>query len=452
MTEITVGIVFTFFIYMVTVGRRHGLFSPINLLIYLQLIMAVGTAPMLDPNRQSDLMHGIILLSTFLVIIACTTVCTMSTGARRTRPSLDTVSEKSTPPASTYSRIRTWIPGPGTWLTIAIAVIITLAYYSALGYVVLFDSLDSLATGGEEDLTALRLEAYAGERYLYPGYVNQFKNVLLPALTSLVVLYAFDKNKVRASPYVWPLMAVATVGILGTGQRGAFVQFLIVLLVFITFALPARRRQFIAWLLALGLPLFMLSTFASGRARQELAAAADPISQVLVLLGQTLFRITGSNQEASVAAFRYVYERPLQAGADWLASLLGLLPGNSGTNLDNLIFAELYGSSRGNAPPSVWGSAYYNFGFAGPLLIAAILAVSVFALSRVLNRSTARNTMEILGLAGTAATLATWVAGTPTYLFNSGIIVYGALFFVGRKWRLRNAERSGENENKDMVT
>src|SRR5690606_35590972 len=63
-------------------------------------------------------------------------------------------------------------------IVLLISATITIIYYVLIGYNVVILMLEgSLAFG---DYSDLRLASYSGEEYFAPGYVNQFKNVLLP--------------------------------------------------------------------------------------------------------------------------------------------------------------------------------------------------------------------------------------------------------------------------------
>ena len=76
-------------------------------------------------------------------------------------------------------------------------------------------------------------------------------------------------------------------------------------------------------------------------------------------------------------AFWYTYKQPTQDGADWKSSLLGILPGagDAKVGLAHQVFAMVYGTPRGTAPPSIWGSVYYNFGWPGLILTPILLAI-----------------------------------------------------------------------------
>ena len=64
----------------------------------------------------------------------------------------------------------------------------------------------------------MRLDSYGAGAYLFPGYVNQFKNVILPALAIVVVHYLFGigyRYRVMVSVV---LIGLALLGLLGTGN------------------------------------------------------------------------------------------------------------------------------------------------------------------------------------------------------------------------------------------
>lgn len=419
MTSLLMPMYVALVVYLPTTGRKLGFLSVSNIFIYMQLIMATGTMPLLDETVEADSVNAFLLLTTFLVVLVMTSVLTMLLPRMR-----------QVRFAGVTSLIR---PGFATWLLIVFSVLVCIVYYNAVGYLTIVESIKSVFSGASDDIAGLRLEAYAGDRYLLPGYVNQFKNVLLPALVAIVIPYYFRVRNPFRYIVALGLVALTLTFILGTGQRGAFVMFMIALVLYVYYI---NRKKFLRYLIAfvaLGLPIFIASTIALGRSSAELAAAKGPMGQLFVLIGQVFYRIFGSNQDAAVAGFRYIYAAPNQAGADWLQSVLGILPGVAGSDLDNRIFATLYGSTRGTAPPSLWGSTYYNFGFLGSVVCAVLVAVLLFLVATMIGRYEEINAMQAIGFAGISATLGTWVAGTPVVLLNAGIIAYVFLWWWGRR-------------------
>lgn len=412
----------------VTRGRIGALSAP-WIFACLQLIMAIGILPALSWDREADRMHAALISGTFLTFVISTVV--MSLVPHR-------AGHVQSGNEFTWTR-----PRVGMALLTTLSIAICVWYYSSIGYLALFEGLQNARTGAGADIAGLRLASYTGENYLYPGYVNQFKNTLLPSLTVVIAGYLYSTHSRYRHIVAIPLIATAVVFILGTGQRGAFVTFAIAIVLFVRYSNPeAFRRRFIV-LLLISLPIFLASTFALGRSSTQLSSAGSGAGRLIVLLQEVVFRIFGSNQESAVAGFRYIYDMPNQQGADWVLSLRGLLPGVTGSTLDNEIFAYLYASDRGNAPPSIWGSAYYNFGFVGALAVAAGIAGVLVFLARRYDPDQSMNSLTLIGYVGMVTVLATWVAGTPVTFLNGGLVVYLGLYLVGQRVATRSGAAPG---------
>jgi oligosaccharide repeat unit polymerase len=423
MTWMLIPMAFFLVMHVSILGKPLGRLSPTSIFIYMQFLMAIGTVPALEPLQQADTAHAWLILTTFLVFVVSSAILAFLASHPRT----DTL--------SSLEQSRRWIrPGAGIILLCVLSILICLAYYSAIGYNVLAIGLGNAISGGTSDVTTLRLQAYAGDEYYYPGYVNQFKNSLLPALVCVIVPYLFVRNSSARWTVSLALIAVTTIFLLGTGQRGAFVVFAIVLAVFISLMNKRKSVMRMIVLVFITIPIFAVSTVALGRSSSQMDAAVGLLDKMGVLGSEIVFRILGSNQQASVAGFRYIYSRPQSNGAEWMQSLFGLLPGAKGSTLSNEIYASLFGSVRGTAPPSIWGSFFHNFGFQCTVLLTAFLAIAYHLISKKIAQTRDPNSLQAIGMAGVTAVLGAWVAGSPDYLLNVGIVVFIFL------WRLGSAE------------
>lgn len=398
-------------------ARVFGFLSAVSIFFYAQAIMGLGILPLLDAEIPADRIHARIILGT---LVAYTV--TIFVGS--------IVKDQGTPSSLTVIKITK--PTGGVLALLGLSIAISAVYFLAVGHVALFESIRGLYTGEEVDSATLRIESYSGGKYYFPGYVNQFKNSLLPALTIVIVHFLYSNGSRHRGLISALLVTTALIFLLGTGQRGAFVKFVLIVVVYV---LMVNRRKFMlitTWIGVLALSLFFISTAASGRAAGELASANSGLEQLKVLFGQLFYRLSGSNQASAVAGFRYIYDLPVQHGGEWLKSILGLLPGVAGSDLDSRIFATLYGgSTRGTSPPSLWGSVYHNFGEIGCLVLAISFAVLLLKISAIVSNSTVLNTFQAIGLAGLTVIAGSWIAGSPVYLFNFGIVVYIALWFYG---------------------
>lgn len=418
-------------IYVFAAGRRFGHLSAISLFVYAQAVMAVGVLPSLVPTLRADLVHASLILWTFAAITG-TAVAYSALTMRSSR--------RSYAPVVSYGYNRTSV-----WAIIVISLIICALYYASIGYIAFFESLRSLSSGAEQDIAGLRLESYAGARYLFPGYVNLFKNALLPALVLVVLAYAYH-YRTQGRHLVTILLVPATlVFLLGTGQRAPLVRTLAFVAITLYLVAPKDMARHAPRISLIGLPLFFLATFATGRAAQELARAEGAGGVITVFFNQLLFRIFGSSQLGAVVGFRWVYEQEqIPFGSEWAQGLVGLLPGQKGPDTANQIFALLYGSTRGTAPLSLWGSAYYNFGMVGALVIAVAIALVLSKLSHSVASLPAINVLEATGLAGMSMTFGLWISDGPTTPLNAGLPAFLFLWLWGRAAeRRRGRPKSG---------
>jgi hypothetical protein len=404
-------------VFLVIAGRKLGFLSPSSLFLYSQYAMAIGIISSLDEGRIADRTHRDLLLFAFLSYVVSTLLIVGLLGRGVTRGAYSPIVNFQYP-ANTVN----------FWILVSIAI--GVAYYAAIGYVAFFESMSAAVEGTSEDVAGLRLESYAGSRYLYPGYVNQFKNALLPALFLVVVTASFSLKKPSRWLTALGLGSITIVLLIGTGQRHPFIKILVLAVVFAYFILPKISARSVLGVAAVGAPLFILTTFASGRATSDLEGAGSLSGIVSVFFDQLMQRLFSSNQLSATVGFRYIYYRDdIAFGSEWMQSLKGLLPGQPGSDIANQIFAVLYGGTRGTSPLSLWGSAYYNFGFEWTVVLAGLLGIIFALISASFLKRRTLNLIQAAGMAGITMTLGMWIAGDLTALFNSGLGVF-VLFLI----------------------
>ena len=192
------------------------------------------------------------------------------------------------------------------------------------------------------------------------------------------------------------------------------------------------------------LGLAVLSTIALGRTTGDLPPNAPVSQQASVAFVELSDRVLLANQGSAVFGFRYIDNyTQVQDGREWVKSMTGVLPGRGGSDLVNRIFAYRYGDDRGSSPPSIWGSIYHNFGVIGIAIGPLVLGFLVAGLTRLGTRLRRYDSMELMGIAGVFTVTGFWVAGSPLFLFNNGIIVYTLLWLFGRHARLKQDHESG---------
>jgi Zn-dependent protease with chaperone function len=99
----------------------------------------------------------------------------------------------------------------------------------------------------------------------------------------------------------------------------------------------------------------------------------------------------------------------------------------------------MYGSLRGTAPPSLWGSAYYNLGFGGTVVFAGVLGVAFALVSASFRDRKTLNLVQAVGMAGITMTLGLWTTEGPATVLNNGIVVFVLLLVWGDRIARRSA-------------
>ena len=169
--------------HVLLITRKHGLLNPDGLFVQFQLLMCLGTFWLVDPTSEVEFRYASIMLIAFASYVVASIVIGITLNEANSKRR-----ERATITLSAPT------PGPVSWL--AVSILVSVLYFYFVGYNTFLVGLVSFFSDESEpaDLATLRLESYAGSRYLFPGYVNQFKNILLPCL-AVVVLHWFYANK-----------------------------------------------------------------------------------------------------------------------------------------------------------------------------------------------------------------------------------------------------------------
>lgn len=408
--------------HFLLVGRERGVLTLDGVFVLTQWFMTVGTLVLLDPHNRADSTYAYVMTVPFAIYVSLS-ILIFQVGRAEGKAE-----------GTKFSRPIVYRPTFAIGALTLVAVVITIAYYRAVGYNVFLLALSEGFSGtSTTDYTTLRLDSYSFTHYLFPGYVNQFKNVILPTLSLVTAIYLSRWRNAARFVIVPILLVVSIVGLLGTGQRGAFIQFGLMLVVFIYYY---DRQRFAKRALVIGclaLPFLFISTLILGRSASTLAQDSSSFGKFGVLASELWKRFFHDNQWSGQMSFRYIYGRPVQNGRDWIDAVLGILPGNPGSKLPSLVFKSLYGTDRGTAPPSTWGSAYYNFGWLGVIGLAALLAVVYQSVSQKCALATKMNTLQLAGMCGVIVVLGNWVVGGPEYLMNAGGVTFAILWWLGAR-------------------
>lgn len=250
------------------------------------------------------------------------------------------------------------------------------------------------------------------------GYVYQFRTVILPILT----VYLINAGTRKEKRWAWLIFPLMIMFILGTGQRGGFVMFVLmwgVALLYIHKYYNEGNLKRLFLIGALFFIIFSLMTVLNGR-----------VSDGSVIKAMAK-RVLDDNQACAVYGFRYIVNQPIQWGADWFNQIIDILPGkNEYQALSVKIFAIMNGgSTAGTAPPCIWGSAFYNWGWLGVTIFPAILAhFHAYIYRRFMRKKS--NKIRLFLYAGAFVILGMWIADGPMVLFNQGFVTIILMLLV----------------------
>lgn len=297
------------------------------------------------------------------------------------------------------------------------SIVMSVIYYQVVGYNLFFRTIRGV---GVDDYTTMRLASYAGDNYFAPGYINQFKNTILPMLFVYFVLII--KNIKYKIFFILVFGFIVLYSLLGTGQRTFLVTFFL-MIIFSIWSLKKGKFN----LKLVGIASVVL-VFLFGFTSVNLGRTEE--FNLYLVLESLVYRIFGSNQLSSVVGFDYIYNvKGVEYLKDWSQGVLGLLPGVKGSNIANEVHYLLFGSERGTAPLSIWGSFYYNLGFLGALIGAFIMGF-LYQLSYYKFLGGFSSNLRVILYSVLFMYFSIWVAGSPIQLLNNGILAVIFLLLI----------------------
>lgn len=301
------------------------------------------------------------------------------------------------------------------WFFLIVSAFVTLVYFKLLGYNLFISAI----MGDVSNFTDMRLASYNGDNYLASGYVNQFKNTLLPICFIFIFLILERKYKIYFLLFFFPLVLY---GLLGNGQR-TFLAIFILQCIFVYSGISGKvlNSKLILYSMLPFLIVFGYMSYALGRV--EGFSMLDSVNALV-------FRIFASNQIGAVVGFDYIYNvEKVQFLKEWWEGLRGFLPGHSGSKISFIIHDILYSSDRGTAPLGIWGSIYYNLGFLGALIFSFILGFMYqYVYKIILNGQ--NNIFRVVLYSCVVMYMSIWFSGAPDQMINNGILAVIMVLFL----------------------
>ena len=409
--------------------RKGSLINPLALFVVFNTIGLIGGLLVADPGRPVDQKYVTLLFGyTVLVCIAA------GVGRAEMRSRMPMMRNGRAIPTQFTFEVSALF---------ALSIAVTIVYYYAVGHITL---VEAATAGPGYDAATARLDSYAGTSYFAPGYVNQFKNAILPAMAFAYVHQLWARRRHGRLVISLAIGIGVFVAVAGTGQRGALVIVMLTVLLATLASGVLSKIRFVG-LVAGIFALFSVTTLLTGRRAAEYNSASGFADRV-VFFGQSLFdRVFIEQAQSGLYAFHYTEILPRAFAEDWTTDLVGILPGYRGSDLSSQVFATIYGSTRGTAPPSIWGSVYYNFGLTLSVVVALVILGGFVYATRKLYFSSAQSprhlsALEVYALCGLAVASGSWIAGSPLTLLNQSVLAY-----VLTLWIARRAHRSASETN-----
>lgn len=389
--------------------------SPLVWFLPANWLMAIGTFVLLDTSLSSDVYYGVLYNIAQVSFLGAAVIFYSTHRVKSAYTEFWLKPIVMDPVDIRYSVL----------ILIGLSAFITFIYYRSIGYNIAYMILTGTDIGNYSDA---RLDAYSGDHYFAPGYVNQFKNVILPATFSvLAATVAFRRKRFFLMVMLIVGLPLLFLALAGTGQRAFVIYSFFAFMFGLSALVRISRAALLAGVAVVTTIMFVMTSSYKGTGDFSDTAAR--------LLG----RFIAEQQFGGLIGFRYVYFKETSWLVEWGQNLIGILPGFKGSTLPHEVHQLLYGSDRGTIPLSLVGSAYHNGGVA---LVVAYFALLGWSFSYLYYRFLLgrRTVFRCFVYGALFFYLAIHVSGTPVSLINNGAVTLLVMLFV-RKARWQNLLR-----------
>lgn len=302
-----------------------------------------------------------------------------------------------------------------------ISIIVTVYYFSQVGYNIFVNIILGIAI---EDYSTMRLQSYSGDKYVAAGYVNQFKNVLLPVTTSIICsTYLLKKQYNKFYFFSFIGLIFCSVALLGTGQR-AFFAYSLAALIFGIAAYKDLKIKSLVLPLALAFTIFsLMSSF------YKIQTIDENEDIILESFAKSFERFFYTEQEGSLTSYEYLHDQDKVYMREFLDQLRGVVPGQKGSDLEHLLFSLRHKTTRGTETYATVAGFYYNGGiFAVTIFFIMLASLHHYIFHSFLNGI--RSPVRIFAYAALIFYTSKLVSGSILTLFNSGVFTLVLLLLI----------------------
>jgi oligosaccharide repeat unit polymerase len=315
----------------------------------------------------------------------------------------------------------------GFYFMTVLAVIVTYSYYRMIGYNLL---LDVLLGRDILDFVTARLATYSGDIYYAPGYVNQFKNALLPLCVSVIIVFISRsiKSNIR---YFWiaALVFGLLLALLGTGQRAPMIYALMAAVFSASLVTQLPSKKIISRVLVV---IIIFGGFSVLNSRTDDASLLGSLSSLLV-------RVFMVEQTEGILSFKYMASIKSVYLYEWLEGFMGISPWHKGSYLAHQTFEHLHGTDRGTSAITLVASAYHN---GGMLLVVLFYFFTgyLFSSAYIKFLSGRKTILRCFGYGHIFFIFSVFVSTGPILLVNKGMLMF-MLFLAIRGLRFRRKSK-----------
>ena len=392
-------IILVFFLYFFNKER----ITPVSIFIVSQGMFFSGLIKYLDFNSNDDIRIALIYLIAIICFVIGALFATHIYPVRRRKVEFI---------EGTFTKNQS--------LIIKLLIFISILLFVFFCYKTNFSTIKIMfgnILGQGLNITETRLASYS-----VPGtpVIYTFRIAILP---TIVVAITKCKNYSKKSKIALCIFMIAFSLI--TGQRGGFVfvmfmwilSFLLPLFYRNSNTLSRKTKKNVVLILMLLFGFFFFLSTINGRVSGS-------------LFGEVIQRFFDDNQGTAYYSFHYIFNEGTCWGRNYYEEIVNLLvPGDLYLPFSKIIFSIMYGSTRGTAPPCLWGSVFYNFSWIGILLFGFIYGVFAQYIGyRLYHRKI--NEMRGVIYSYMFIDVGMLVAGGPLQLFNNGFVSLVILSYI----------------------
>ena len=228
-------------------------------------------------------------------------------------------------------------------------------------------------------LEARKAITSGSEGYFAPGYIKQFRDIIIPILVIAVMAMQPTRK--------YKLLSLGALGAAGlamvlSGQRLVFVVLFLTLMLGAFYVqrnreavgVVKRRSAKLTTFVALGILALMYGglTMLLGRTEEGVGA----FGAIWQIAANLLERIFVAPPHENTLTYAVWHSLGPTWGGSWLADLGGILPG-AGESFSNLLHSASGGSLQGNSPLGLPADVWFAWGWAGCIVVPFLYAFGI---------------------------------------------------------------------------